>query len=483
MTWSENPNTPSIFWLNGMTGTGKSTIARTITQRLAGQKRLGAGFFFSKGDAELENTAKFFIALAEQLGQRVPAIRLHARRAIADKFNFSMQSITEQWKNLIFQPLLDLDSSLFQAQPQIFIVVMDALDEYGNKEDIKLILQLLSEAKTLNAICLKIFVTSRPAHLGFCDIPDLDRHDCVLQNISWSSVQNDLSVYLRHELGSLRKESIGVDLWPSDQAIEILCHESDWSFIHASTACRFIGDPYRPQIEGLELFKEDFSVRQSLIPNLDHIYRRVLQLSITPADGSRQEKNSRRGEIGHILETLLTLFAPVSASTLSGLLGVPLETITQWLRPLQAVLSIPENHDFPIRLLHHSFREYLLDNQMSADLMFWINEKRVHAFLARRCLLLMSSSLKKDLCNLKLRGFLTQKVTEVEKSIPLHVQYACCHWIDHLNRSGIDVQDGGEVHNFLKKHFLHWLEALSLMGSLSASLLRLLESINLVSHL
>jgi hypothetical protein len=30
ITWSENPNGACIFWLNGMAGTGKSTIARTL---------------------------------------------------------------------------------------------------------------------------------------------------------------------------------------------------------------------------------------------------------------------------------------------------------------------------------------------------------------------------------------------------------------------------------------------------------------------
>jgi hypothetical protein len=37
------------IWLNGLAGTGKSTIARTVARRYFEQKRLGASFFFSRG--------------------------------------------------------------------------------------------------------------------------------------------------------------------------------------------------------------------------------------------------------------------------------------------------------------------------------------------------------------------------------------------------------------------------------------------------
>lgn len=49
ISWSAEPCQRTIFWLSGMAGTGKSTIARTITRSLAGQKRLAANFFFSRG--------------------------------------------------------------------------------------------------------------------------------------------------------------------------------------------------------------------------------------------------------------------------------------------------------------------------------------------------------------------------------------------------------------------------------------------------
>ncbi|KAK8093416.1 hypothetical protein PG997_000101 [Apiospora hydei] len=49
-------------------------------------------------------------------------------------------------------------------------------------------------------------------------------------------------------------------------------------------------------------------------------------------------------------------------------------------------------------------------------------------------------------------------------------QYACRYWVYHLEHSGTQLCDGDEVHNFLTRHFLHWLEALSLMNRVSESL-------------
>src|SRR6266576_4645838 len=47
--WAEGQDGRCIFWLNGLAGTGKSTIARTVARRYFDQKCLGASFFFSRG--------------------------------------------------------------------------------------------------------------------------------------------------------------------------------------------------------------------------------------------------------------------------------------------------------------------------------------------------------------------------------------------------------------------------------------------------
>lgn len=46
--WAKDSNGKPIYWLNGMAGTGKSTIARTIARSFANEGQLGASFFLRK---------------------------------------------------------------------------------------------------------------------------------------------------------------------------------------------------------------------------------------------------------------------------------------------------------------------------------------------------------------------------------------------------------------------------------------------------
>ena len=66
--------------------------------------------------------------------------------------------------------------------------------------------------------------------------------------------------------------------------------------------------------------------------------------------------------------------------------------------------------------------------------------------------------------------------SDARKHIPPHDHYACRYWVDHVIRSDITDHDGSEVYFFLQRNFLHWLEALSLIGKVS-------DSVQMMTHL
>jgi tRNA A37 threonylcarbamoyladenosine biosynthesis protein TsaE len=63
--WAESPDGKCIYWLEGMAGTGKSTISRTIARDFQVSGLLGASFFFKRGEADRSNAKRLFSTIAD----------------------------------------------------------------------------------------------------------------------------------------------------------------------------------------------------------------------------------------------------------------------------------------------------------------------------------------------------------------------------------------------------------------------------------
>lgn len=98
----------------------------------------------------------------------------------------------------------------------------------------------------------------------------------------------------------------------------------------------------------------------------------------------------------------------------------------------------------------------------------------------------MSDHLRRDICNLRVPGARAAEVnrSELDQHIPLHVQYACRYWVHHLQQGNIDSCDYSDIQRFFQKHFIHWLEALAIIGCMSEGVLmvKLLDSMLTVSE-
>ena len=74
----------SIFLLHGWAGTGKSTIANTIAQRLFAMKRLGASFCFSRDDRINRNAENMFSTIARGMADLDPCFKVKLAEALDD---------------------------------------------------------------------------------------------------------------------------------------------------------------------------------------------------------------------------------------------------------------------------------------------------------------------------------------------------------------------------------------------------------------
>jgi NACHT domain len=482
MMWSDNPSDKCIFWLNGMAGTGKSTIARTVASKLANNNCLGGSFFFTRGGGDLSKATMFFTSLTRQLVNILPSLKRYVCEAIAKDPDIAQKSLDVQWKQLIFRPLSMLDGS--QLHCPNLVLVIDALDECESEYHVRTILHLLPEAKDLKNTRLQVFLTSRPEttiRLGFDDISATVHQDFVLHSVPQSVIEHDISIFIKQKLADIRrdrKESTAFPAdWPSEQIIKRLAQRADGLFIYAATACRFIGDPDWSPEDRLHLVLEGDTDGQSPTWELDEMYTKILQHSVI-GNCNEQNKLERSKRFRQIVGSIVILFDSLSITVLARLLDMPVWKVDTTLGLLRSVLDVPKSQDSPIRLLHPSFHDFLLDEQRCLDHQFWVHDRKAHNDLAESCLQVMSKSLRKDICGLHMPGASTSEVesSRVGRCIPADVQYACRYWVDHLQRGEISLcDDNGQVHIFLQKHFLHWLEALSLMGKMSEGVLMLIS--------
>ncbi|EUC40168.1 hypothetical protein COCMIDRAFT_41455 [Bipolaris oryzae ATCC 44560] len=470
-SWADGQDERCIFWLSGLAGTGKSTVARTVADSYSANQRLAASFFFSRGGGDVSHAGMFVTSMAVQLADNIPASRYHIRDAIAERSGIARQSLRDQWHHLILRPLSKL------REDRSYILVVDALDECDNDNNIQIIIQLLAEVRpSLTGVRLRVFLTSRPEvpiRHGFGYMADSKHKDVVLHSFSPSVVDHDIGIFLEHWLSIIAKDCHYGDDWPGAETIKQLVQRACGLFIWAATAFRFIQEGGQFAKDRLRIVLKDNTVTdnpsedstssedsgtgdqfENLPENqLDSMYLTVLKRPI------RRYTNYERKKwytlMKEILGAIVLLYSPLSTISLAQLLLLSTAEVDGTLSELHSILDVPQHPANHVRLHHPSFRDFLLNKDRWRDKNLWVDERQAHTALTEKCILLLSSLLKQDLCG------------QLEHCIPPEMQYACLYWADHLAKSSILLRDNDKVHEFLKKHYLHWLEALSWMGKIN----------------
>lgn len=138
---------------------------------------------------------------------------------------------------------------------------------------------------------------------------------------------------------------------------------------------------------------------------------------------SRREPIIR--EFHLIVGSIILLASPLLISLLVELLSISKDDINNRLDLLHSMLSVTISAQAPIRLLHLSFRDFLLYPE-DPTIPFRVNWKQTHAHLADRCLRIMDC-LKKDICNIKSPGTARSDISSevLKRYISPELQYAC----------------------------------------------------------
>src|ERR1700679_3197447 len=102
--WLVNEKDRRIFWLNGLAGTGKSTIAQTFAEISFADGKLGASFFCSRDFDDRSNLRAIFPTLAFQLAYQYPRFREQLLQVLQVNPDVGRESLSSQLEKVIVRP-------------------------------------------------------------------------------------------------------------------------------------------------------------------------------------------------------------------------------------------------------------------------------------------------------------------------------------------------------------------------------------------
>jgi len=151
--WLKDEQDRRVFWLDGLAGTGKSTIAQTFAEISFADGKLGASFFCSRDFEDRSNLQAIFPTLAFQLAYRYLPFREQLVQILKANPDIGRESLCFQIERIIVGPL--------KATRIRTLIIIDALDECKDEEPASAILSVLSRYvdKIPN---VKFFITGRP---------------------------------------------------------------------------------------------------------------------------------------------------------------------------------------------------------------------------------------------------------------------------------------------------------------------------------
>jgi NACHT domain len=438
LSWAESANgeRPPVYWLNGLAGIGKSTIAKTVAERAQGKAILGASFFFSRSDEPLRDPRLVFPTLAFDLAQSDSAFRTVIVEALRKDPKLGHKKLLHQIEGLILAPL-----SKVNPVPSPTLIILDALDECEEKGAVEILQLVFSHA--IQIPFLRILITSRPQpHLSsvFSKFPNLEK--TVLHDIDASLVQQDIRLYISTELAKIPGK---LDLpmpadWATQNQTTLLVGKSGNLFIYAATAVRFISDDrMRDPPSQLSLILNTRSAQEvgaTPYSQLDNLYMGVLRGSFS---SDNRGQSLRRFQI--VVGSIVLLREPLPLSSLARFVQYEPHVVEATLYHLHSVIIPPSDLREAPRIYHPSFLEFITDASRCSMPDFVIvpgpEQELRHAM---RCFELMKKHLKQDVAGISDPSLLNLQVHGLKKKV---------------------------ADAFSTRSILWWFEAMSLIESVS----------------
>jgi len=461
--WAEDFDKSPIFCLNGLAGTGKSTIARTTAERLFADNRLGASFFCSRDVEDRSDLQLIFPTLAFQLAQSYPEFRSSLVPLLQSDPDIVYEALRNQMEKLLVEPLSSAGIST--------VIVIDALDECKDEDPESAVLLTLGQL-AFRIPRVKFFVTSRPEmHIiagirgplmrGLTDV-------FILHDVEPHTVNSDIHRFFEHELSNLAQRR-GIEGWPTGGQLDSLCRRAAGFFVHAVATVNFLDHKFQDPSDRLDVIMKcpentvhEGKAKLKVYTSLDSLYVSIFRAAFLWNDADDDTM------VRSVLSAVVIAANPLSQSAIAVLMNIQCSRVLRLLEAIQSLLILPADPSRSVQLFHKSISDFITDPTRCTDARFYISPDH-HTGLAIHCLELMNSLLgdaTRSFPNQALHSEVKCLLKKVEGSGTRGaLEYACGSWHKHLivaDHRAADVVP--PLSNFLEGKLVFWLEMLMVLG-------------------
>lgn len=449
--WRDNPD-GGLLWIKGDPGKGKTMLLCGLINEFQADGVTRPYYFFCQAsDSRLNSATKVLRSL-------VYSIACEDEQALS----CVMAKYTHAGKDLFYN--INAWSALSQIMTHILqnksfknmVFIIDGLDECVT--DLPLLLDFIVQAPGLSDA--RWIVSSRNWPNVEEKLNTSSKKLPLSLELNEQSISDAVRIYIQHKVNQL---AIRKNLDESSRsAVQAhLTNNANGTFLWVSLVCK-------------KLF--DGEVRKRHLPNLMKafpsglvpLYERMMAqvCDSTDADICIQ-----------VLEMISLAYRPISLVDLNSFVQRPvndggLEELKDIVATCGSFLALKDD---VVYFVHQSAKDFLLNNASKQIFSGGIACK--HRDIFSGSIQILSQTLRRDIGNLR-HPAAQKKEAIAHDSDPLApLRYACLYWVDHLRDTDVgssgetvlqaSLQDEGVVHSFLKVHFLHWLEACCLLGSLS----------------
>ncbi|KAB8069053.1 ankyrin repeat-containing domain protein [Aspergillus leporis] len=357
----------NIFWLYGNPGTGKSTMAITLSEELPKQPCFARNnrtllYFFCDSTSENQRTATAILrGLLFQLIKQRPHLIRHLHAKYEDRKEKLFVSFDALWAVM-------MDIVQDPAIPETYCII-DALDEC-EPESQQIILRQMSQtfhsSQSRESIPnMHILITSRP-------YPEVDQHLYTFRSkdlATYQAVARDLKYMIQEKVDSLRVQKKYTNTVASNIS-QILEDKAEGTFLWVGIACGELAE-----VQSRNAVK----TLQGLPRGLHSLYQQLLKSVIANIDKNDWQTVMEMLSFTAVSQRTLTLTELSEACQLY--LNDDANSRLQFTRDLidlcRLIIVVQDGH---VRLLHKSVKDFLINESKM------INILKSHATLADRCI-------------------------------------------------------------------------------------------------